>query len=243
MSYEKNKYIASLSILSEDFSRVAYHENIMCDSLEEAKLQIKNYPIERFGRPVQKHDLGNQIHYVLGKYNDEGTKYSLYHAYLRADTIMSNEHTTYDTLKGMWINGQIDEERIDKMVELERIEKYQAEIIKSLPQDHPTPIDKKYIVEEVTFINGIKQPDDHTYEVEDGSGVIGARRLLALYREKKIASIKSNDFYEYINYGYSQNRCFIEYIDHTKKGNDTLVRVEYHIIIDIAGESRKKRLD
>ena len=57
MSYEKNKYITSLSILSEDLSRVAYYENIMCDSLEEAKLQIKNYPIERFGRPVQKHDL------------------------------------------------------------------------------------------------------------------------------------------------------------------------------------------
>ena len=243
MSYEKNKYIASLSILSEDFSRVAYHENIMCDSLEEAKLQIKNYPIERFGRPVQKHDLVNQIHYVLGKYNDEGTKYSLYHAYLRADTIMSNQNTTYDTIKTMWINGQIDEERIDKMVELERIEKYMAEIIKLLPQKIPMPIDKNYIVEEVTFINGIKQPDDRTYEVEDGSGVIGARRLLALYREKKIASIKSNDFYEYINYGYSQNRCFIEYIDHTKKGNDTLVRVEYHIIIDIAGEPRKKRLD
>lgn len=108
----------------------------MCDSLEETKLQIKNYPIERFGRPVQKHDLGSQIHYVLGKYNDEGTKYSLYHAYLRADTIMSDQVATYtyDTIKTMWINGQIDEERIDKMVELGRIEKYKAETIKLLPQ-------------------------------------------------------------------------------------------------------------
>lgn len=241
MSYEKNKYIASLSILSEDFSRVAYHENIMCDSLEEAKLQIKNYPIERFGRPVQKHDIANQIHYVLGKYNDEGTKYSLYHAYLRADTIMSNQNTTYDTIKTMWVNGQIDEERIDKMVELERIEKYMAEIIKLLPQKNPMPIDKNYIVEEVTFVNGIKEPNVFTYKVEDDDRLIGARRLLALYRENKIALIKNNSFYEFLQYGYSQNRCFIEYIDHTNKGNDALVRVEYHIIIDI-GRGRSKQI-
>ena len=38
------------------------------------------------------------------------------------------------------------------MVELERIEKHMAEIIKLLPQKNPMPIDKNYIVEEVTFV-------------------------------------------------------------------------------------------
>lgn len=238
---EKNKYIASLSILSEDLSRVTYHENITCDSLEEAKLQIKNYPIEKFGRPVQKYDFVNQIHYVLGKYNDEGTKYSLYHAYLRADTIMSNQNTAYDAIKTMWVNGEIDEERIDKMVELERIEKRMAEIIKLLPQKHPMPIDKNYVVEEVTFINGIKEPNVFIYKVEDDDRLIGARRLLALYRENKVALIKNNNFYEFLQYVYSQNRCFIEYIDHTSKGNGALVRVEYRITIDI-GRGHSKQI-
>ena len=90
------------------------------------------------------------------------------------------------------------------------------------------------------FVDGIKEPNVFTYKVEDDDRLIGARRLLTLYRKNKIASIKNNSFYEFLQYGYSQNRCFIEYIDHTNKGNGALVRVEYHIIIDIGRSSSKQ---
>lgn len=91
---------------------------------------------------------------------------------------------------------------------------------------------KRYIIEEATFINGIKQPGVKYHQVANKFSLEEAKKLVSIYRDRKVALAKNDRFYEFIAYGFSQHRSFVEYVDQTRDPGDDLIRIEFNIIVE-----------
>lgn len=88
----------------------------------------------------------------------------------------------------------------------------------------------KYAIEQVTFVNGIRQPKTR-YHHSKGHTLEEANDLLSVHRDNEIAFIKSIKSYELIGYGLSQHRTYVEYIDHNREPGDDYTRIEFNIML------------